>query len=222
MPAEHKPWFIVQPLFSLWIFLHWIEKLPGDRGCGLRRRLCTRDQIRDAAQSSTCHLATTTDEETGVGSTVTGTGIESAIERETVVEIGIEAEEIGIETPVEEAAPEVLEEERMIDVRVRVITFYFRSKSSLGQRGTGETIVTTTGGTLTDGREMIVEETTGGMNATVIEKILETETYQKTKRLSLPQDRERDQVSVERTPHPRCSLFTKCLWSLNQAYKSKI
>ena len=42
--------------------------------------------------------------------------------------MGIEAEEIGIETPVEEAAPEVLEEVRMIDVQVRLISLYLRSK----------------------------------------------------------------------------------------------
>lgn len=155
---------------------------------------------------------------------MTGTGIETATGTETVVEIGIEAEEIDIETHVEEVAPEVLEEVRAINVQVRTIYFNFRSKVHWGQRGTGETIVTTIGGTLIDGsREMIVEETTGGMNATATGKILlGIETNSKIPRISLPQGQEKSQVSSERQSCPRRSLFVKPLRSRNHECKAKV
>lgn len=92
---------------------------------GSASRLNQRD-----SHAPTCHLATTTDEETGAGSAVTET--ETAIGTETVVEIGIEAEGIDIATHAEEAAPEALEEARVIGVLVRVVSFHSRSKSSLG------------------------------------------------------------------------------------------
>ena len=49
-----------------------------------------------------------------------------------MVGIGIEGEEVGIETHVEEAAPEALVEARRIDVWVRMTSFRFHSNSSLG------------------------------------------------------------------------------------------
>lgn len=80
----------------------------------------------------TCLLATTTDDGSGAGNVATGTGIETATGTETAVETRIEAEEIGIETHVEEAAPEALIGVRPINVRVSTIHFHSRSKSSLG------------------------------------------------------------------------------------------
>ena len=86
---------------------------------------------------------------------------------------GIEAEVIGTETHVGEAAPEVLEEAIMIDVQVRIIPSHFGSQAYWKQRETEGTTVTTIGGTLIDETEMIVGGTTGGMTATAIGTILE-------------------------------------------------
>ena len=99
---------------------------------------------------------------------------------------GIEAEVIGTETHVGEAAPEVLEEAIMIDVQVRIIPSHFGSQAYWKQRETEGTTVTTIGGTLIDEKGMIVEETTGGTTMTATGLTLGTEIPQNILRLSLP------------------------------------
>lgn len=96
-----------------------------------------------------------------------GTGIGTATEIETVAEIGVEAEGTGTETRVGEAAPKVLEE-RPIGVL------------------TGETIVTTIGGTLIDETEKIVEGTKDGMTATATRASSRIEAHQGDPNSSLP------------------------------------
>ena len=59
-------------------------------------------------------------------------------------------------------------------------------KSHWEQRETGETIVMTIGGILIDEIEMIVEETTGGMTATVTETVHGIEKFPNILKLSLP------------------------------------
>jgi len=106
-----------------------------------------------------------------------------------VVGTGVGEEEIGSETHVGEAAPEVLEEATTTDVQVRMISFSFSVyiyKLYCEQRETEETIVTTIGGTLIDEKGMTVEETTGGMTMTATGLILGTEMFQNMLKLSLP------------------------------------
>lgn len=82
--------------------------------------------------TSSCHLATIIDEETGAGNAATGIGTETATGTEAVVGIETEAGEIGIGTHAAEAAPEVPGEVRAIDVQVCTLPFRFSSKRSLG------------------------------------------------------------------------------------------
>ena len=101
-----------------------------------------------------------------------------------MVVTGIGAEGTGTEIHAGRAAPEVLEEATMIDVQVRTtFLLILDCVSHWEQRETGETIVTTIGGTLIG--EMIVEETRGGMTVTATGTTLGMEMCPKIPKLNL-------------------------------------
>ena len=104
-----------------------------------------------------------------------------------MVGTGIGAGATGIETHVGRAVPEVLEEAIRTGAQVRITSFVLNRETHWKQRETGETIVTTIGGTLIDGTEMIVGGTRGGMTATATGTTLGIEICHQTPKPSLPQ-----------------------------------